>query len=96
MRDIRKKLGLFSVIALVFVFLIGVGAETAQAGVMIRGRRGLSLRISYFSQFYGVWRNTGSGPDRNNSTTDFYFKRDRFNFTGQLTRNAGFVIQIEQ
>lgn len=95
MRDIKKKLGLFSVMALVFVFLLGVGAETAQAGVKIRGKRGLSLRISYFSQFYGVWRDTGSGPDGTDSTTDFYFKRDRFNFTGQLTRNAGFVIQIE-
>ncbi len=95
MRDTSKKLGLFSVIALVFVFLIGTAVDTAQAGVKIKGKRGLSLRISYFSQFYGVWRDTGSGPDGTDDTVDFYFKRNRFNFTGRLTRNAGFVIQIE-
>ncbi len=93
MRDMKMKLGLFSV--LVMFFLLYAGAQTAQAGVKIKmGKKG-SLRISYFSQFYGEWRNTGSGPDGTDNTTDFYFKRNRFNFTGMVSRKAGFVLQIE-
>lgn len=88
-------------------FLCGLGFEnSAQAevklscldkvpGVTIKGSGDAYLRINYLMQFYGQWRDTGSGPDGTKSTSDFYFRRNRLSFTGQATKTLGYAITLE-
>lgn len=92
MRNISKRLGLLF-IALTFVFSVGV--QTADAGANIKIGKNSSLRINYREQLYTVWRDTGSGPNKSDPTTDIYFKRNRFTFSGKASRTTGFVMQIE-
>ncbi len=92
MTAIRNKLWL---LVLVLVFLLGTAIDSAQAGPLIKGKRGTWLKINYSIQLMGVWRDQGSGPDGLDSTTDIFFKRDRITFFGKAARKLMFNLQIE-
>jgi hypothetical protein len=49
-----------------------------------------SIRLNYAFQLYWQSRNTGSGPDKTDTTNDIYFKRDRLMIGGQLDDVYGF------
>ncbi len=88
-------------------FLFGLALEnSAQAevklscldkvpGVTIKGIGDASLTINYLMQFYGQWRDTGSGTSGTKSTSDFYFRRNRLSFTGQATKTLGYALTLE-
>jgi len=88
-------------------FLFGLGFEnTSQAevklscldkvpGVTIKGIGDASLTINYLMQFYGQWRDTGSGASGTKSTSDFYFRRNRLSLTGQATKTLGYALTYE-
>ena len=88
-------------------FLLGLGLDNAaQAevkltcldkvpGYTIKVGEDKSLTINYLMQFYGQWRDTGSGSDGTKSTSDFYFRRNRVSFTGQASKTLGFAIKLE-
>ncbi len=59
------------------------------------GEEGAFLKIDYQGQLYGVWRDTGSGPDQTEDTTDIFFRRNRLSFWGHGTSVYGFIVQIE-
>ncbi len=54
------------------------------------------MRLNYQTQFYGEWRDTGSGLDGTKPTTDFYFRRNRLSITGQASDVVGYSLKIEQ
>ncbi len=49
-----------------------------------------SIRLNYAFQLYWQSRNTGSGPDKTDTTNDIYFRRDRLMVSGQLDDVYGF------
>lgn len=88
----NRKL-LFSLLAL--VFFLGVSAQTAHAAAVLKINDQSWLAITYEMQLYFQYRDQGTGADRNDSTTDVYFRRDRLGFRGQVAENYGFLLQIE-
>jgi len=54
-----------------------------------------SIRLNYAFQLYWQSRNTGSGPDKTETTTDIYFKRDRLMLGGQLDDVYGFYAAFQ-
>jgi hypothetical protein len=54
-----------------------------------------SIRLNYAFQLFGQSRNTGSGPNGTDSTTDIYFKRDRLMMGGQLDDVYGFYAAFQ-
>jgi hypothetical protein len=54
-----------------------------------------SIKLSYAFQLYGQWRDTGSGPNGTDNTTDIYFKRDRLMMSGQLDDVYGFYAAVQ-
>jgi len=85
----------FSSLILVIGLLFCVGLRTAQAGPVLKFGEESSLAINYEMNLYGQWRDTGSGPDKQNSTTDMYFRRNRIIFNGQVNSKYGFYIDFE-
>jgi hypothetical protein len=54
-----------------------------------------SIELSYAFQLYGQYRDTGSGPQGTDSTTDIYFKRNRLMLSGQLDDVYGFYAAMQ-
>jgi hypothetical protein len=54
-----------------------------------------SIRFSYAFQLYMQSRDTGSGPNGTDSTTDIYFKRNRLMMSGQMNDVYGFYSAIQ-
>lgn len=77
-------------------FLLCVGVRTSEAGPVIKISDESWLMINYEMQLYGQWRDTGSGTDRSDDTTDIFFRRNRLSFRGQVTDVYGFVFSIQQ
>jgi hypothetical protein len=93
MRRIGLKFG-FSVLALAFALCLGAQAAFAGASISMPG--GAWLTINYESQLYGQWRDTGSGPNGDENTSNIYFRRNRVSLRGQVTDVYGFYYAIEQ
>ncbi len=92
MRFGMKKWGLT---ALIFAMTFGFGIQSVQAGPMIKISDQSWLLINYSSQLYGVWRDTGSGPDATDDSSDIFFRRNRLTFFGKATKTLKFNLQIE-
>ncbi|MHB8843581.1 MAG: selenite/tellurite reduction operon porin ExtI [Nitrospirota bacterium] len=76
--------------------LLCMGTPEARAfDPMTFGEEGAFLKIDFQGQLYGVWRDTGSGPDKTSSTTDLFFRRNRVSFWGHGNDIYGFIVQIE-
>ncbi len=54
-----------------------------------------SIRLNYAFQLFGQSRNTGSGPNGTDTTTDIYFRRDRLMMSGQLDDVYGFYAAFQ-
>jgi hypothetical protein len=54
-----------------------------------------SVKLNYAFQLYGQWRDTGSGPNGTDNTSDIYFKRNRFMMSGQLDDVYGFYAAVQ-
>ncbi len=54
-----------------------------------------SIKLNYAFQFFGQSRNTGSGPNGTDTTTEFYFRRDRLMVSGQLDDVYGFYAAFQ-
>jgi hypothetical protein len=54
-----------------------------------------SVKLNYAFQLYGQWRDTGSGPNGTDNTSDIYFKRNRFMMSGQLDDIYGFYAAVQ-
>jgi hypothetical protein len=93
MKNMRMVIGV-SVLMLGF-FLCAV-TQTAQAGPIIKITDESWLMINYEMQLYGQWRDTGSGPDGSDSTTNIYFRRNRLSLLGQVTDVYGFYFSVQQ
>ena len=77
-------------------FLFCAGATNAGAFEPITfGEEGAFLKIDFQAQLYGVWRDTGSGPDKTSDSTDLFFRRNRISFWGHGNDIYGFLVQIE-
>lgn len=100
---IRKTaLTLFSgFILLLFVMQRPCAAETKEPclppeGATIKLSETAFMRLNFQTQFYGEWRDTGSGVDGTKPTTDFYFRRNRLSITGQASDVLGYSFKLEQ
>jgi hypothetical protein len=77
-------------------FLFCAAATNAGAfDPIVFGEEGAFLKMDFQGQLYGVWRDTGSGPDKTSSTTDLFFRRNRLTFWGHGNDIYGFIVQIE-
>jgi hypothetical protein len=92
MREI-PKLMLF-LLAGAFLFCVGVTNAEAFDPILF-GEEGAFLKMDFQGQLYGVWRDTGSGPDKTSETTDIFFRRNRLSFWGHGNDIYGFLVQIE-
>jgi hypothetical protein len=54
-----------------------------------------TIKFSYAFQLYFQSRDTGSGPNGTDTTTDIYFKRNRLMFSGDLNDVYGFYAAIQ-
>jgi hypothetical protein len=54
-----------------------------------------SIKFSYAFQLYFQSRDTGSGPNGTDTTTDIFFKRNRLMLSGQLNDVYGFYSAIQ-
>ena len=54
-----------------------------------------SIKLSYAFQLYGQSRDTGSGPNGTDTTTDIFFKRNRLMMSGQLDDVYGFYSAVQ-
>jgi hypothetical protein len=54
-----------------------------------------SIKLNYAFQLYWQSRNTGSGPNGTDTTTEFYFRRDRLMVGGQLDDVYGFYAAFQ-
>jgi len=54
-----------------------------------------SIKLNYAFQLYGQWRDTGSGPNGTDNTSDVYFKRNRLMMSGQLDDVYGFYAAVQ-
>lgn len=92
MRVINRKI-FFPLLAL--VFLLGVSAQSAHAAAVVKINDQSWLAFTYEMQLFLQYRDQGTGPDRSDSTTDIYFRRNRLGLRGQVTEKYGFLLQIE-
>jgi hypothetical protein len=80
----------------VLALLLGAGIPQATAGPVLRLPNNVGwLQLNYEMQLYGQWRDTGSGPNRTDSTTDIYFRRNRFSLWGMTNEKFGFYYAME-
>jgi hypothetical protein len=54
-----------------------------------------TIKFNYAFQLYGQWRDTGSGPNGTDNTSDIYFKRNRLMMSGQLDDVYGFYSAVQ-
>ncbi len=54
-----------------------------------------TIKLNYAFQLYGQWRDTGSGPNGTDSTTDIFFRRNRLMLSGQVTDLYGFYAAFQ-
>lgn len=54
-----------------------------------------SIKLNYAFQLYGQWRDTGSGPNGTDNTSDIFFRRNRLMMSGQLDDVYGFYAAIQ-
>ena len=76
---------------------LGLLAATATAGPQIPfgpDNQGV-LQIDYKGQFQMIMRDTGSGPDGQDSTSQFNLRRNRLAFMGSYGDVIGFYVQTE-
>ena len=71
--------------------LPSVPSETAQKVAEVVS----SIQFSYAFQLYFQSRDTGSGPNGTDTTTDIFFKRNRLMLSGQLNDVYGFYSAIQ-
>jgi hypothetical protein len=100
-----KKTRLFLICTGIILLVFGVqaisGAEEqkrsclASDGAVIKVSDSAFMRINYQSQFAAAWRDTGSGRDNADATTDLYFRRNRLTVSGQASHVIGYSIDIE-
>ncbi|MFH7319472.1 selenite/tellurite reduction operon porin ExtI [Desulfurivibrio sp. D14AmB] len=77
--------------------LLGVGLSPATAGPVIYLPNDAGwLQLNYEMQLYGQWRDTGSGADGTDNTTDVYFRRNRVSLMGMSDQTYGFYFAMEQ
>ncbi len=92
MRGISRQI----LLLVLFAALLCIGIPNAQAfEPILFGQEGAFLKIDLQGQLYGVWRNTGSGPNGTSETTDLFFRRNRLTFWGHGTDKYGFIVQLE-
>jgi hypothetical protein len=53
------------------------------------------MRINYQFQLYGTYRDTGSGPTGTDTTTDFFFRRNRLTVSGVATDKLSYILMLE-
>jgi hypothetical protein len=92
----KNKKGKIVLAFLTLGFLFCIGLQTAQAGPVIKFGEESWLMINYEMQLYGQWRDTGSGSDRSDDSTDIFFRRNRLSFSGQVNDVYGFYFAIQQ
>jgi len=80
-------------LALGLLFILPVHV---QAGPKINFGDESSLTINYAAQLYLQNRDTGSGPEGDDDTTDIFFRRNRLMFVGQISEKQGFYLAIQQ
>ncbi|GAB4388914.1 MAG: selenite/tellurite reduction operon porin ExtI [Thermodesulfovibrionales bacterium] len=86
---------IFLLAVLALALGLGLGAREAFAGASINMPGDAWLTINYEMQLFGQWRDTGSGPDNDENTTDIYFRRNRLSLRGQVTKTYGFYYAVE-
>lgn len=101
--DFVRKSVISAFLALSIVF--GMGLQAAMAGPVLTPwdddenefKEFPSFQVNYESQLYFYeWRDVGSGPEDKDSTTDFYFRRNRLIFRGFTGDTFGFNMSVEQ
>lgn len=92
MKGAQGKLLLLAMIAVSLFFVAG---NAYAFPPIVFGNEGAFLKIDYQGQLYGVWRNTGSGADKQGDSTDLFFRRNRLTFWAHGTSNYGAIVQIE-
>ena len=92
MKIFRRTSG---VLLLVITFLIFTGMGTAHAGPVIKISDESWLMINYEMQLYVQSRDVGSGDNRDSTTNDIFFRRNRLTFVGQATDTYGFTFAIQ-
>jgi hypothetical protein len=88
---------------LLFTFAALTLSETAQAAQACLPSGGATIkiddvayaRINYQFQLYGTYRDTGSGPDDTDATTDFFFRRNRLSISGVATEKLSYILMLE-
>jgi len=80
-------------LALGLLFILPVHV---QAGPTINFGDESSLTINYAAQLYLQNRDTGSGPEGDDDTTDIFFRRNRLMFVGKISEKQGFYLAIQQ
>lgn len=82
--------------ALVLGLFLGSVVQQAYAGPAIRMPNNVGwLQINYEMQLFAQWRDNGSGPDGDDSTTDIYFRRNRVSLRGMMDEKYGFYFAQE-
>jgi hypothetical protein len=80
----------------VLVLLLGIGVPQTNAGPVLRMPDNVGwLQFNYEMQLFGQWRDTGSGPNGTDSTTDIYFRRNRLSLWGMSNEKYGFYYAME-
>ncbi|MGE5174227.1 MAG: selenite/tellurite reduction operon porin ExtI [Betaproteobacteria bacterium] len=89
-------------VLLAFLASLGVSAASAQQAEPAQTQATQqvanalsSIKLNYAFQLYGQWRDTGSGPNGTDDTTDIYFRRNRLMMSGQMTDIYGFYAAIQ-
>jgi hypothetical protein len=90
-----RKIGKYCAPFLAVAMLAGPLLSVAQAGPTIEfGDDGL-LRIDYKAQFRLSSRDTGSGPNNDDTTNTFGFRRNRLAFIGAMGDKYGIYVQAD-
>jgi hypothetical protein len=64
-------------------------------GVTIKLSEDAFITIDYAFQLHSAWRDTGSGADLTEPTTDLYFRRNRLTLGGQSSEKLSFSVELE-
>lgn len=97
-RFLVRAYGVLLIVAAVMA--VSDSAHAAQAclpsgGATIKIDDVAYTRINYQFQLYGAYRDTGSGKDDTDSTTDFFFRRNRLSLSGAATEKLSYILMIE-
>jgi len=89
-----ESLSRWTLVAIVFS-VIGFAGQTAQAWHVVDYGNGGFLDINYQVQAREVMSPTGSGSTGQDSTNNFYLRRDRLSFLGAINDTYGYALQFE-